>query len=132
MWFGNLVTMEWWDDLWLNEGFARFMEHYILEKIRPEFRIMDKYLRQVHHLAIHSDRDLGNTHPVQVAVPEPDQLQSIFDTISYAKGSAICRMLYAYIGDDTLFFRCLKAYMEKFAYGSATTRDLLSVFDEVS
>ncbi|TNV80514.1 hypothetical protein FGO68_gene1302 [Halteria grandinella] len=53
---------------------------------------------------------------VQVAVPEPDQLQSIFDTISYAKGSAICRMLYTYIGDDALFFKCLKAYMEKFAY----------------
>lgn len=64
MWFGNLVTMDWWDDLWLNEGFARYSEHYILDKLRPEFHIWGKYLKQVHELALQSDRYLERTHPV--------------------------------------------------------------------
>jgi aminopeptidase N len=94
MWFGNLVTMEWWDDLWLNEGFARYCEHDILNQLRPEFNIWAKYLYQVHNAAITCDWHLDSTHPIRLPVPEPDQLQSIFDGISYNKGSAICRMLY--------------------------------------
>jgi aminopeptidase N len=99
MWFENLVTMEWWDNLWLNEGFARYSEHYMIDKLRPEFHIWGKYLKQVYDLAIQSDKSLEHTHPVQVHVPEPERLSSIFDTISYAKGSVICRMINAYIGD---------------------------------
>lgn len=74
MWFGNLVTMEWWDDLWLNEGFARHAEHYILDKLRPEYNIWAKYLQQVLDTAFVCDHVLAKTHAVQLPVPEPAQL----------------------------------------------------------
>ena len=93
MWFGNLVTMEWWDDLWLNEGFARFCEHDILNQLRPEFNIWAKYFYHVHHAALCYDWHKASTHPIRMPVPEPEKLQEIFDGISYNKGSAICRML---------------------------------------
>jgi len=72
MWFGNLVTMEWWDDLWLNEGFARFAEHCILDELRPEYNIWAKYMNQVLDTAFNADKILTSTHPVQVVVPDPD------------------------------------------------------------
>jgi aminopeptidase N len=130
MWFGNLVTMEWWDDIWLNEGFARYAEHHILSTLRPEFRSWDKYLQQVFLVALNADMRVCKTHPVKVHVPAPDMLMSIFDTISYAKGSVICRMLAHYIGDDALFKSCLCDYMHKFSYKNAKTKDLLQVMDE--
>jgi aminopeptidase N len=64
MWFGNLVTMDWWDDIWLNEGFARFSEHHILETLHPEFKIWDKYFEQVFAVAAKKDNRVMNTHPV--------------------------------------------------------------------
>ena len=66
MWFGNNVTMDWWDDIWLNEGFARFSEHHILHTLRPEFRSWDKYLYQVYGQAMKYDWVYQKTHPVQV------------------------------------------------------------------
>ena len=132
MWFGNLVTMEWWDHLWLNEGFARYAEHYILDKLRPQFNIWSKYLKQVIDTAFQADMYLDLTHPVHVPVPEADLIESIFDTISYAKGSVICRMINSFIGDQAVFQQCLKVYMNKYAYGTTTTADLLRVMDEVS
>jgi aminopeptidase N len=59
MWFGNLVTMDWWDDIWLNEGFARYAEHQILNKLRPEFKVWDKYMEQVYKSALNSDKVLS-------------------------------------------------------------------------
>ena len=103
MWFGNLATMEWWDDIWLNEGFARFAEHHILDKIRPDFKVWEKFFTEVYLLAFNKDKCYDRTHPVKVEVPDPDDLMDIFDTISYAKGSQICRMLNSYVGDDDLF-----------------------------
>lgn len=72
MWFGNLVTMEWWDDIWLNEGFARYSEFHILDKIRPHFKIWDKYINEVYKAAILKDMTLSKTHPVHVEVPDAD------------------------------------------------------------
>ena len=108
MWFGNLVSPEWWDVIWLNEGFARYAEHHILNKIRPNFRIWDKYMNEVFAAAIRKDKVLYRTHPVHVEVPGPNELMQIFDEISYAKGSAICRMINGIIGDEEVFQGALK------------------------
>mmetsp|Transcript_10627 Transcript_10627/g.14326 ORF Transcript_10627/g.14326 Transcript_10627/m.14326 type:complete len:164 (-) Transcript_10627:240-731(-) len=110
MWFGNHVTMDWWDDIWLNEGFARFSEHHILNTLRPHFRPWDKYLYQVFKEAMEVDWKFKTTHPVQVEVPDPNQLMAIFDKISYEKGSLICRMLHNYLGEAT-FAASLKRYL---------------------
>ena len=128
MWFGNHVTMEWWDDIWLNEGFARFSEHHILDTLRPTFRSWDKYLYQVYMVAMEKDWVFDKTHPVQIVVPDPESLMDIFDTISYAKGSVICRMLHNYLGKDA-FTASLKKYLTIHASGSARTADLLGYMD---
>lgn len=131
MWFGNLVTMDWWDDLWLNEGFARYAEHHILHMLRPEFNIWESYIEAVMFDAFKADKCLEWTHPVRVAVPDPDNLQRYFDNISYAKGSVICRMLSFLVGED-VFKEGLKLYMKRHAFGNTTTFDLLRAIDEVS
>jgi aminopeptidase N len=74
MWFGNLVTMEWWDDIWLNEGFARYCEHHILDIIRPGFGIWDKYMHQVVMVIFKKDSALASTHSLRIKVPAPEQL----------------------------------------------------------
>jgi aminopeptidase N len=72
MWFGNLVTMRWWDDIWLNEGFARFAEHQILSELRPEYNSWEKYHHKVFKVAIEADKVLQRTHPVILEVPDAD------------------------------------------------------------
>ena len=78
------------------------------------------------------DWDVSRTHPVRVKVPDPDSLMQIFDNISYAKGSVICRMLAHYIEDAELFKACLTKYMHTFRYKCAKTEDLLAIMDEVT
>jgi len=131
MWFGNLVTLKWWDDIWLNEGFARYLEHHVLDTLRPSFRSWDKYLQQVYQNAVEADWVLAKTHPVQITVPDPDSLSDVFDNISYAKGSVICRMIHAFVGDDDLFKKCLSTYIKKYSFKNTETRDLLNIIDEL-
>jgi len=121
--------MEWWNDIWLNEGFARFAEHHILHELRPEFRCWDKYLKDVYEVAMNCDNTASKTHPVQLEVPSADQLMNIFDTISYAKGSVICRMMADFTGSK--FKQILQAYMKKFQFKNATTADLIGICDEI-
>ncbi|CDW78632.1 puromycin-sensitive aminopeptidase [Stylonychia lemnae] len=132
MWFGNLVTMEWWDDIWLNEGFARYMEHVILDKIRPELKIWLMYIEIVYSVALRKDKSIALTHPVQVKVKGDQSLDDIFDTISYAKGSAIVLMMQAVIQNEQVFQDCLRAYMNRFMWKNATSQDLFQVMEEVS
>jgi len=64
MWFGNFVTLEWWDDIWLNEGFARYAEHHILDSLRPGHNCWDKYIHDVYAVALNKDAIMKHTHPV--------------------------------------------------------------------
>ncbi len=122
-WFGNLVTMKWWDDLWLNESFASIMEHIALDNIHPEWNQWELYTSQ--DVLSTSSRDIyKDIQPVTVKVSDPELIESLFDPgIVYAKGGRLLKMLREYIGDSD--FRIgLKKYFEKFAYSNATRNDL--------
>ena len=129
-WFGNLVTMKWWDDLWLNEGFASWIEYKATNHILPEFDIWTQYLTDEKIPALYLD-SLNNSHPIEVSVKNPADINEIFDAISYNKGSAVIRMLEQYLGEE-VFRNGLKYYLNKFKYGNATTEDLWESLEKVS
>jgi aminopeptidase N len=119
-WFGDLVTMKWWDDIWLNEGFANWMESRPLASIRPDWDIaVDESLDN--QAALNLDA-LKTTHAVHAAVETPAQIDEAFDSITYDKGAAVLRMVENYIGADT-FRQGVNAYLKAHAYGNATSDD---------
>ncbi|CAN0321806.1 unnamed protein product [Pylaiella littoralis] len=121
-WFGNLVTMEWWDALWLNEGFARYMEFVAVDHIFPEWDIWADFDSMVFPQAMGLDA-LVASHPIEVKVDNPDQINEIFDAISYAKGASVIRMLAGHLG-VTEFMRGIHDYLVKHSYGNARSDDL--------
>mmetsp|Transcript_66642 Transcript_66642/g.167958 ORF Transcript_66642/g.167958 Transcript_66642/m.167958 type:complete len:989 (-) Transcript_66642:170-3136(-) len=130
MWFGNLVTMQWWDQLWLNEGFANFMQTYATDALFPQWGIWEQYIVQDQSNALALD-SLRSSHPIQVPIRRARDVDEVFDLISYSKGGSVVRMLQAYVGADN-FRNGLVRYMKKHAYGSASTSDLWSCMEAVS
>ncbi|EKD91168.1 MAG: hypothetical protein ACD_30C00040G0013 [uncultured bacterium] len=129
-WFGNLVTMEWWTHLWLNEGFASFIEYLAVDKIFPEWDIWTQFVYSDLGSALKLDA-LENTHPIEVEVVHPSEIAEIFDRVSYSKGASVLRMLYNYLGDKD-FRDGLRHYLKKHAYSNALTEDLWHSLEEVS
>lgn len=129
-WFGNLVTMEWWDDLWLNEGYASFVEFLCVEHIFPKYDIWAQFVTQIHIEALELDA-LRNSHPIQVPVGHPSEIDEIFDDISYCKGASVIRMLHSYIGDED-FRKGMKLYLTRYSYANAKTDDLWTALEEVA
>lgn len=129
-WFGNLVTMDWWTHLWLNEGFASYMEYVALEKIAPEWQMWTQFV-SLDYAAGMSKDELLSTHPIEVEVHHPDEIDEIFDDISYRKGSSVIRMLAEYLGAET-FRKGLVKYLKHHAYNNATTKDLWVALEQVS
>mmetsp|Transcript_8511 Transcript_8511/g.35009 ORF Transcript_8511/g.35009 Transcript_8511/m.35009 type:complete len:932 (+) Transcript_8511:189-2984(+) len=129
-WFGNLVTMEWWDDLWLNEGFATWMETGVLDELRPEWRLWTQFVADFQGKALVLDA-LESSHPVQVPIRNAEEVEQVFDHISYCKGGSVVRMAHAVLGQAD-FVAGLRAYMKDFAYGNATTDDLWSAWERAS
>ena len=122
-WFGNLVTMSWWDDLWLNEGFATWMAARATEKFHPEWNTR---LNAVGSREGAMNRDaVATTHPVVQRVETVEQLGQAFDAITYQKGGAVIRMLENYVGEDA-WREGVRAYMKKHAYGNTVSADLWS------
>jgi aminopeptidase N len=151
--FGNLVTMEWWTHLWLNEGFARFLEFFAVNDAFPDWGIWTTFVAAIYDVALRSDA-LSSSHAIevtralgicltgwltggsgagaaQVPVTRPEEINEIFDTISYAKGASVIRMLSEYLGPATLFAG-LRLYLQRHQYGNATTEDLWRAFEEAS
>jgi tricorn protease interacting factor F2/3 len=123
-WFGNLVTMAWWDDIWLNESFATFLEAKITDRIAPEY---DAYCDLILHPwgmrgALDGDT-LETTHPVRTAVKRPEEIGQVTDEITYGKGASVLRMLDAYLG-ETDFRAGVTDYLHRFRFRNARTEDL--------
>jgi puromycin-sensitive aminopeptidase len=129
-WFGNLVTMEWWTHLWLNEGFASWIEYLAVHHLFPEWDIWTQFVYADLNRALELDA-LKNTHPVEVEVNHPREISEIFDAISYSKGASIIRMLADYIGEND-FRKGLNIYLTKYKYSNATTEHLWDSFEEAS
>ncbi|HUD05427.1 MAG TPA: M1 family metallopeptidase [Candidatus Saccharimonadales bacterium] len=128
MWFGNLVTMRWWTDLWLNEGFASWIEYLATDKIFPEWEMWTQFIVDEQEGALKLDA-LVNTHPVQVTINHPDEIRSIFDAISYNKGSSVIHMLHQYLGAET-FREGLRHYLKTHAYQNTDTVDLWEALEK--
>lgn len=129
-WFGNLVTMDWWEGLWLNEGFATWMSWYSCNAFQPEWKVWEQYVTDTlqHALALDS---LRSSHPIEVPVKRADEINQIFDAISYSKGASLLRMISKWLGED-VFVKGVSQYLNKFKYGNAKTEDLWDSLSEAS
>ncbi|HTE21564.1 MAG TPA: M1 family metallopeptidase [Candidatus Limnocylindria bacterium] len=129
-WFGNLVTMRWWTDLWLNEGFASWMEYLAVDHLFPDWQMWTQFEVDEQQRALKLDA-LKHTHAVEVPVHHPDEIRTIFDTISYNKGASVIHMLHEYLTPD-VFRDGLRHYLKVHAYGNTDTVDLWAALEEVS
>ncbi|KAL2896979.1 Aminopeptidase M1 [Bienertia sinuspersici] len=128
-WFGNLVTMEWWTHLWLNEGFATWVSYLAADVLFPEWKIWTQFLDQITD-GLRLD-GLSESHPIEVEINHASEIDEIFDAISYRKGASVIRMLESYLGADT-FQRALACYIKKYACSNAKTEDLWAVLEDIS
>lgn len=129
-WFGNLVTMRWWDDLWLNEGFASWMGDKAVDHLFPEWDNWTQFYASDTASGLGLD-GLKNTHPIEVPVQNPKEIGEIFDAISYSKGASVIRMLENYLGEE-VFRQGLFRYLSEHSYGNTQTEDLWSALSNVS
>lgn len=130
-WFGDLVTMKWWDDLWLNESFASLMENVAQDKLHPRWQPWEDFTSSF--VLTSSNRDIyKDVQPVSLKVHHPDEIESIFDpAIVYAKGARLLSMLLEFIGEDT-FRKGLKLYFKKHAYSTTVGNDLWSALSQTA
>lgn len=129
-WFGNLVTMEWWTHLWLNEGFASYIEYLAVDKMFPNWEIWTQFATHDLGSALRLDA-LLNTHPIEIPVHHPSEIGEIFDEVSYSKGASVIRMLASYLGEET-FRDGLRHYLKKHSYKNTETLHLWESFNKVS
>ncbi len=129
-WFGDLVTMKWWNDLWLNESFATFMAYKVLDHYYPQWDSWAELMLGDTSGALRGD-SLKNTHPIDVKVQDPKEITQIFDEISYGKGGSILRMIEAYVGLDN-FRDGVRRYLTKFAYSNAEGQDLWNEIETIT
>jgi aminopeptidase N len=128
-WFGDLVTMSWWDDLWLNEGFARWMQTYAADELHPEWET-GLQAAKIFELGKQAD-SVPSTHPVLQRVDTADQAEEAFDSITYDKGAAIITMINGYVGRDR-FREGVRRYMRAHAYGNTVDTDLWGPMQEAA
>jgi puromycin-sensitive aminopeptidase len=126
-WFGDLVTMFWWNGLWLNESFATFMENLCLAMWKPEWKIWDGF-GATRAAALRID-GLKSTHPIEMPVNHPDEVDELFDAISYNKGGSVLDMIHQYIGFET-FRQGISIYLKRHSLGNTQTGDLWDALEE--
>lgn len=128
-WFGDLVTMAWWDNIWLNEGFASWMQAKAAEALHPDWQtwLNSSGFKQ----AAMSEDARRTTHPIQHPIANESEAMTAFDSITYAKGQAVIRMVESYLGDDS-FRAGIRSYIKQHAYSNTTTADLWGALDAAS
>lgn len=129
-WFGDLVTMKWWDDLWLNESFATYLSYKVVDRIFPEWEIWTDFLISETDGSLAVD-SLSTTHPIHVEVKSEDEIEQLFDNISYGKGASVLRMIEKYMGEES-FRKGLSNFLRKYSYSSAAAEDLWRSLEDAS
>jgi aminopeptidase N/puromycin-sensitive aminopeptidase len=119
-WFGDLVTMKWWDNLWLNEGFATWMALKPSQALHPAWNAVLDAVRETDNAQLVDS--LANTHAIRAKAETPEEINEMFDAISYQKGASVLRMVESYVSPE-VFRRGVNAYLKKFAYSNATAED---------
>ncbi|XP_038621574.1 leucyl-cystinyl aminopeptidase [Tachyglossus aculeatus] len=128
-WFGNLVTMQWWNDLWLNEGFATFMENFSIEKNFPELFSYEDFLSA--RFKTMTKDSLNSSHPVSFPVQSSEQIEEMFDSFSYFKGASLLLMLKNHLQNE-VFQHVVMLYLKNHSYASTQSDDLWDSFDEIT
>lgn len=129
MWFGDLVTMKWWNGIWLNEAFATFAELKCVDAYRPHWNRWLSF--SAFRAAAHETDALAATRPIEIEVASPQEANAMFDVLTYQKGSSVLRMLEQYLGEE-VFRSGVTAYLKKHAYGNTDTPDLWEALEEAS
>lgn len=129
MWFGDLVTMKWWNGLWLNEAFATFMELAAVDAFRPAWKRWVSFTNE--RAAAFAVDSLSSTRPIEFPVESPDDAEGMFDVLTYQKGGSVLRMLEQYLGTER-FRSGIRLYLNKHAYANAETTDLWDVIEEAT
>ncbi|WKY12411.1 hypothetical protein Q1695_003750 [Nippostrongylus brasiliensis] len=129
-WFGNLVTLKWWDDLWLNEGFAAMVEFLGVDEItNKNMRIKEYFLLYAVDVGLGADR-VASSHPLSFRIDKASEVTEAFDSITYRKGASVLQMVSALIGEGN-FKKAIIHYLKKFSYSNAKASDLWNSFDEI-
>ncbi|XP_049276571.1 glutamyl aminopeptidase isoform X1 [Anopheles funestus] len=129
MWFGNLVTMQWWNELWLNEGFASYIEYKGMHEANPDWGIEEQFIIDDLHGVLNLDATIGS-HPIVMSVENPNQITEIFDTITYSKGASVIRMLEDFV-TPAIFQQGVTRYLTKLAFSNSVSEDLMRELDEL-
>ncbi len=127
MWFGDLVTMKWWNGLWLNEAFATFMEMLAVDAWKPEWRRWESFT--ISRAAAMQVDGLKSTRPIEFPVEKPEEAAGMFDVLTYEKGASVLRMLEQYLGAEA-FRDGIRLYLKRHEYGNAETTDLWDAIEE--
>jgi aminopeptidase N/DNA-binding beta-propeller fold protein YncE len=128
-WFGNLVTMAWWDDLWLNEGFATWMSYKVTDRFHPEWKV---WIQSEPELRSAMNQDAGEgTHPIVTPIRDPEQASAAFDELTYVKAAAVIRMIEAYVGEEA-FRDGVRAYMARYSHANTVSDDLWRELESAS
>ena len=127
MWFGDLVTMKWWNGLWLNEAFATFMEMLAVDAWRPEWRRWDSFT--ISRAAAMQVDGLKSTRPIEFPVEKPEEAAGMFDVLTYEKGASVLRMLEQYLGAEA-FRDGIRLYLKRHEFANAETTDLWDALED--
>ncbi len=129
LWFGDLVTMAWWDGIWLNEAFATFMELKVIDTYRPDWKVWENHGR-IRSRALNID-SLATTRPIEYPVTTPEEAEGMFDTVTYEKGASVVRMLEQFLG-ETVFRNGVRKYLADNLYGTTNNQDLWDPLEIIS